>query len=172
MHIRRATTDHEIDVCFPVMSELRPHLVRPEVVALVRRMEREGGFELAFLEDDETIVAVAGYRILDDFARGRYLYVDDLVTAAAHRSRGYGSGLLDWLRAEAARRGCGRLHLDSGMQRKDAHRFYEREGLGAVSLHFAVEIASGGELVEEGATAKPDVRRSPQRAAREAGRDA
>ena len=32
--------------------------------------------------------------------------------------------------------GAGQLHLDSGKQRAEAHRFYEREGLEVSSLHF------------------------------------
>jgi GNAT superfamily N-acetyltransferase len=90
-------------------------------------------------------VAVAGFRVGESLAWGRFLYVDDLVTLPAHRSQGYGSGLLAWLRAYAAQAGCGQLHLDSGVQRKDAHRFYEREGMTAAALHFAQTIASGGQ---------------------------
>jgi hypothetical protein len=33
------------------------------------------------------------------------------------------------------------VHLDSGVQRKDAHRFYEREGMKLASFHFSQVIA-------------------------------
>ena len=39
------------------------------------------------------------------------------------------------MRARAA--GCSVLDLDSGVQRRDAHRFYMREGLTISSFHFA-----------------------------------
>ncbi|MGD8690350.1 MAG: GNAT family N-acetyltransferase, partial [Gammaproteobacteria bacterium] len=48
--------------------------------------------------------------------------------------------LLDWLVGYAASNGCDQLHLDSGTQRKDAHRFYEREGLDMTSLHFCRKV--------------------------------
>jgi GNAT superfamily N-acetyltransferase len=69
------------------------------------------------------------------------MYVDDLVTLPTHRSKGFGSALLNWLRQHARHEGCAELHLDSGMQRKDAHRFYEREGMTIAGLHFAQSIA-------------------------------
>jgi hypothetical protein len=32
------------------------------------------------------------------------------------------------------------LHLDSGVQRLDAHRFYDREGFDRTCIHFAKHI--------------------------------
>ena len=45
------------------------------------------------------------------------------------------------LKAEARRLGCGRLQLDSGSFRKDAHAFYMREGLRIEAFHFGIELA-------------------------------
>ena len=55
-------------------------------------------------------------------------------------SRGYGKARLDWLKAEALRRGCARLQLDSGTWRKDAHAFYLREGLRIEAFHFGIAL--------------------------------
>ena len=85
-------------------------------------------------------VAVAGFRVGENLAWGRHLYVDDLVTSAEHRSKGYGALLLGWLRGIAKERGCRELHLDSCVQRTDAHRFYLREGLTLSSYHFKIAI--------------------------------
>jgi GNAT superfamily N-acetyltransferase len=54
--------------------------------------------------------------------------VDDLVTDEGSRSKSYGKLMLDWLIGEAKRNGCEQIHLDSGAQRHDTHRFYFREG--------------------------------------------
>jgi GNAT superfamily N-acetyltransferase len=61
------------------------------------------------------------------------------VTTASHRSKGYGAALMAWLERCAADNGCRQLHLDSGMQRRDAHRFYRRAGMQATGLHFALD---------------------------------
>jgi len=141
MTIQLATSDADILACWPVMHELRPHLARPDFVARVRD-QQHAGYHLAFLDAGAGPVAIAGFRVLQNLAWGRFLYVDDLVTASAERSRGHGAALLAWLRAEAQRAGCAQLHLDSGVQRREAHRFYERDGMSVTAYHFAC-LANG-----------------------------
>jgi GNAT superfamily N-acetyltransferase len=75
------------------------------------------------LLEADTVHTVAGYRVGENLAWGKFLYIDDLVTDDSERSRGCGRALLAWLREEAQRQGCAQLHLDSGKQRLDAHRF-------------------------------------------------
>jgi GNAT superfamily N-acetyltransferase len=135
--IALAQTDSAIARCFPVMAQLRPHLVETDFVARVRRMQAEG-FLLAFLEEDGAVRAVAGYRYHDKLVSGKNLYVDDLVTDPAHRSRGHGRALLAWLVAEARAHDCDQLELDSGVQRAEAHRFYFRERMKISAYHFVL----------------------------------
>jgi GNAT superfamily N-acetyltransferase len=85
-------------------------------------------------------VAVAGFRLLENLAWSRFLYVDDLVTLASHRSRGHGQQVLEWLIAQAREQRCDELHLDSGVQRFGAHRFYLANRLNITSHHFALRL--------------------------------
>jgi GNAT superfamily N-acetyltransferase len=123
------------------LLELRPQYQTVE--AIVERVDdlRDGGYRLAgsFEPGEEDAAAVAGFRIGEMLAWGRYAYVDDLVTRAARRCRGHGDAVLRWVQDEARREGCGQLHLDSGVgpDRADAHRFYFRHGLVISSHHFA-----------------------------------
>ena len=133
--VRIAETDAEIAACFDVVQELRSRLVREDFVARVR-LQQQAGYRLAFIPEDGVAVAAAGFRISTFLAWGRALYVDDLVTSAQLRSHGHGKALLDWLAAHAKANGCEQLHLDSGTQRKDAHRFYLRERMEISSFHF------------------------------------
>ena len=139
MRVDTARTDGEIRSCYPVMAELRPHVPEAEFLDRVRGQMGEG-YELAFVEDGVRVCAVAGFRVAHNLAWGHFLYVDDLVTAAAGRSKGYGKALLDWLVAEARRRECEQLHLDSGVQRFAAHRFYLRERMSITSHHFELRL--------------------------------
>ncbi len=136
MTIYLAETEQAIAACFPVMLELRPHLEKAVFVKRVQEQQSQG-YLLACLEAEGAPVAVAGFRIGVNLAWGRFLYVDDLVTLSARRSHGYGKVLLTWLTEYAVKEGCAQLHLDSGMQRIDAHRFYEREGMRVAGYHFA-----------------------------------
>jgi len=138
--ITLAESDDQIRRCFPAMAELRPHVVEGEFVERVRRQQRESSYHLAFIEQSGAVRAVAGFRIAEFLAWGRILYVDDLVTASAERSRGHGKALFDWLVARAKANGCAQLHLDSGVQRFDAHRFYLRHRMSITSHHFSIQL--------------------------------
>ena len=136
---KQAITDQEVENCFEVMSELRPHLKRENFLETIRAMETEG-YKLAFIEDQGRVVAVAGYRIYTNLFMGKHLYVDDLVTASSGRSKGYGEAMVNWLRAKATEAGCNYYHLDSGTHRDQAHKFYFRQGFTIASYHFSEQL--------------------------------
>ena len=137
--IRNAESDHDIARCYAVMRQLRPHLRKADFVATVRR-QMNGGYTLAFVEEDAEIRSVAGYRIIENLFNGRILYVDDLVSDEVHRSRGHGRRLFDWLVVRAREEGCATLELDSGVQRSGAHRFYFANGMVISSFHFRLTL--------------------------------
>lgn len=98
------------------------------------------GYCLAFIPDAEMAVCVAGYRYHMMLAHGKVLYVDDLVTLPAERSRQYGRQMVDWLCRQGRAQSCDMIHLDSGVQRFDAHRFYLKMGFRISSHHFAMDL--------------------------------
>ena len=135
-----AKTAEDIRKCFPVMRELRTHITAEDDFVKRVLRQQEQGYELAFLETEGKARAVAGYRFLESLFSGKNLYVDDLVTLAADRSRGYGAELIDWLIEQARGNGCETLELDSGVQRFDAHRFYFSKRMSISSYHFRIKI--------------------------------
>jgi GNAT superfamily N-acetyltransferase len=137
--IREAATDAEVSATFPIMQQLRPHLEEEEYLELVNRLRRSG-YRLAFAAEDEKVRCVAGFRIVEFLAYGKFLYVDDLVTAEDARSEGHGKRMLAWLAGVARGEGCSTLQLDSGTQRRDAHRFYCREGMRIFGYHFSMAL--------------------------------
>lgn len=140
MDIRPCQTDAEIRACFPALHELRPHLTENEFVARVKQQMENHGYALVAVTGADQIVAVAGYRVAEYLAWGRVLYVDDLITASGNRKSGCGGALLDWLVARARTLGCAQFHLDSGVQRHDAHRLYLGRKLQITSHHFALTL--------------------------------
>jgi GNAT superfamily N-acetyltransferase len=135
-----ATTPQDVERCFPVMRELRTHIEDlPEFVERVTRQQTDG-YLLAFVESEGEVRAVAGYRYLESLFSGKFVYVDDLVTRASDRSRGFGAQLFDWLLQEARVHGCADLQLDSGVQRFDAHRFYLVKRMKIASYHFSIKV--------------------------------
>jgi len=130
----------EIRRCFQVMRELRPLLESAEEFVARVRVQQAEGFELAYLEDAGEVVTVAGFRVRHMIVSGLTMYVDDLVTGAAFRSRGHGKAMLDGLIALAKERGCATFSLDSGTHRQEAHAFYFREGMRVTSFHFETKL--------------------------------
>ena len=94
------------------------------------------GARMSVATEASDVRGVALWRVIENTYEGRRLYVDDLVTDEAHRSRGIGRMLLHHLERTARDLKCDVLALDSGTQRTDAHRFYFREGLVIPSFSF------------------------------------
>lgn len=130
----------EIERVFPVMKELRTHLDLDEFKRLVMLAHTADGYRLVSLDRGGKSVAVMGYRILHDLVHGSHLYVDDLVTAKDHRSKGYGAQLLRFAEAEARRLGLTGLRLCTGIDNEAAKKFYEREGWAVRSVAFKKKV--------------------------------
>jgi GNAT superfamily N-acetyltransferase len=131
-----AESDEEIMACFGVMNELRENLKREEFLHTIRSMKEEG-YVLSYLEPDGEVTSVAGFRICFNLAaEGKALYVYDLVTSQRHRSMGYGARLLHAVREYARERDCTVVHLDSGVFRYKAHKFYLTHGFEIRAHHF------------------------------------
>lgn len=139
MLIQLAESDSQILACFPVLAQLRPHLKQENFLAQVQR-QKQNSYQLAFLERDGQVVAVAGFWISECLSWGRFLYVYDLVVDEAVRSKGYGQNLFKWLIEFATHRDCKQLHLDSGVQRFDAHRFYLQQRMNITAHHFSLNL--------------------------------
>lgn len=134
-------TKQELRACYPVMKELRPHLTsEDEFVAQVMR-QREQSYRILAVWDNEEVVALAGYRYQENTVYGRFLYVDDLVSAEAHRGRRWGALLLEKLTVFAQEARCARLVLDTGLTNVLAQRFYFREGLLPGALRFGKALS-------------------------------
>ena len=137
--IRLAESREEIARCFPVMVQLRPKLALADFVDRVELQQREG-YHLVYLEHEGAVASVAGFRLMNVLWSGKTLYVDDLVTDASMRSRGFGEQIVQWLVALARKEGCATFSLDSGTQREQAHAFYFRQGLRITDFHFQMQL--------------------------------
>ncbi|WP_310422506.1 GNAT family N-acetyltransferase [Chamaesiphon sp. VAR_48_metabat_135_sub] len=131
-----AISIQEITDYFSVMVELRPHLELTDFIDRVQRQQQQ----FDYLQVDRMIQAVAGFRISESLAWGKFLYVDDLVSRSNNRSKGYGLKLFNWLVDYAHNQNCQQLTLDSGVQKFAAHRFYLRHRMEISSHHFTLKL--------------------------------
>ena len=137
MEVRLADSDEELKRICPVMLQLRPQYTEASLIQQMKKQRAEG-YQLAYVEEEGNILCVGGFVMGSKLAWSKHIYVDDLVTNEAHRSTGAGKCLIDWFKNHAREHGCEQLHLDSGVQRFAAHKFYLREGFVINSHHFAI----------------------------------
>lgn len=137
MNIRIASSDQDLLSLAPVLLQLRPQYNTESLISQIKKQQPDG-YQVAIVEMHNTVACVAGFVMNEKLAWGKCLYVDDLVTSETMRSRGAGKAMIAWLKHYAREQVCRELHLDSGMHRIDAHRFYDREGFDRSSLHFSI----------------------------------
>ncbi|MDQ0340808.1 GNAT superfamily N-acetyltransferase [Caldalkalibacillus uzonensis] len=123
--IKELHTRNEIIEAYPVMKQLRAHLDESSYLELVIEAQEKEGYKMLALLDDDEIVAVVGFQPMITLYYGRFVWVCDLITDANKRSKGYGEKLLTYVHEWAKENNYESVALSSGLQRVDAHRFYE-----------------------------------------------
>jgi GNAT superfamily N-acetyltransferase len=139
MTIQLAKSPDDIAKCWDVVHALRPHLVKDSFITLVQELQTEG-YHLAYVEVEGKAVSAVGYRYLHFLFCGKHIYIDDLSTLPDYRGKGYAGALLDFVAAEARKKGLNVVTLDSGHHRTTAHRLYLNKGYVISSHHFTLNL--------------------------------
>ncbi len=136
--IEQISTIEGIRACYPVMRQLRPHF--NEERTFIEQVQRQlsAGYKLACAKEEGQVRAVTGFQILEFLAWGKVLYIADLVSDLEARKNGHASKLLQWVIEQAKQENCDQVHLDSGPQRHDAHRFYLNHRFKITGHHFSL----------------------------------
>jgi GNAT superfamily N-acetyltransferase len=133
MQIREITLK-ELDIAYEVIKELR-NLSYDEFEDLIYEMRHQEYKILGLFERGE-LQTYAGVCIASNLYHKKHLYIYDLVTKASARSQKFGAEMLIYLEDYAKIFQCQKIVLSSGLQRKDAHHFYEKNGFEATSFLF------------------------------------
>jgi ribosomal protein S18 acetylase RimI-like enzyme len=113
---------------FPLLSVLRPDVREEEFLPAIVRQHAQG-YVLAGARAGGELVGLIGFREQENFSRGRYLYVDDLVVTPARQHGGVGAALLQYAVERGYAEGLRAVVLHA---RPSAIAFYERLGFKAV----------------------------------------
>lgn len=138
MTVALAESEADLRRVSAVLRQLRDSFDERTLIQQIKTQQREG-YRIAYVESGGEVLCVAGFVVATKLAWGRHIYVDDLVTAETRRSEGAGAVMIEWLKAHARELGCDQLHLDSGVQRFGAHRFYLRHEFVISSHHFSID---------------------------------
>ncbi|RFU60144.1 GNAT family N-acetyltransferase [Bacillus sp. V59.32b] len=127
MKIKELTNESEWKQAFPVMKQLRTHLDEKTYLDLVKESQEKDDYKMFALFEEGKIAAVTGFMPMVTLYNGRFIWVCDLVTDQNQRSKNYGEQLLSYVHKWAQENGYHLVSLSSGLQRADAHRFYEEK---------------------------------------------
>ncbi|MFS0645280.1 GNAT family N-acetyltransferase [Siminovitchia sp. 179-K 8D1 HS] len=125
MEMKELKTKSEILEAFSLMKQLRTHLDEKTYLELVLDAQEKDRYKMFALFDGGELAAVTGFKPMITLYYGRFVWVCDLVTDVRKRSNGYGAKLLAYVQEWAKRNQYESVALSSGLQRTDAHRFYE-----------------------------------------------
>ncbi len=139
MKIQQAATTEDLKRAYEVMKALRPHHNLESFLISIEQMFKEG-YRLMYLEDNNRVVCVAGYRFTTTLYDGLMIDFDDFVTLEDERGKGYAGQLFDHLVSMAKENGIKTIHLNSNHQRFDAHRFYLNKKMKIIAHHFRIEL--------------------------------
>ena len=135
VHLVRAET--ELSEVAEILRQLRPQYTQESLITQIRK-QQDSGYQLAYVKSGDNILCVAGFVIGEKLAWGKHIYIDDLVTNENCRSTGVGAFIIDWFKSYCKALGCQSLHLDSGVQKFPAHRFYLKNRFNIASHHFSI----------------------------------
>jgi len=144
IEIRELRTEEDINYCASAILAFRDQLPSAELIEKTLKMMREG-FRIAFIPNDTDNYAAAfiGFRCYEMYRTGKIIYIDDIFTFPAYRSRGYAGALLDHVDEIAIEMNVESVHLDSGYTLHPAHRLYLNKGFVLPCHHFSRNIKSG-----------------------------
>lgn len=137
MEVKFLDKNSDYSAVLEVFLQLRPNYDLDTLSAQIEK-QQVNGYQVVYVKSSNRVLAVAGFTVGEKLAWGKHIYIEDLVTNSNHRSTGVGKFLMDWLKTYGLEIGCEQIHLDSGVQRFPAHKFYLREGFNIASHHFSI----------------------------------
>lgn len=141
MTIRILTKKEEMLPLFPLIQQLSPNVGEADYATFLDDMLARG-YRMAavFEEASGECLGLSGIWTGTKIYSGKYMEMDNVVVSAAHRSRGIGKLLCDYLLDLARREGCRAAMLDAYLENAKAHAFYEREGFVRRGYHFIKKL--------------------------------
>lgn len=107
--------------------EIKELETKEEYIKLVEDAKKLDSYKLFALYDEGIMTSLVGFKPMITLYYGYFVWVCDLVTDSEKRSNGYGEKLLSFVEEWAKLNGYSSVALSSGLQRHNAHKFYENK---------------------------------------------
>ncbi|MHA6260123.1 N-acetyltransferase family protein [Sporosarcina sp. CAU 1771] len=130
MEIRNATID-DFDIVFGYIEQLwTANTYDKEEIRTVYTevLADENTFAFLLFDEGKARGFCHGAYFNTFWHSGKTCYLSSIISNIEDRGKGYGRKLMDHAKELAESQGCKAIVLDTGLQRKDAHRFYDIYG--------------------------------------------
>ncbi len=135
----KIATEEEIKYCYEMMHQIREDLTERDFLSAISE-QLKNGYKIVYVIQDEEIICIAGFTIGDKLSWGKYLFIEDFVTNKSIKSIEAAKALLDFIKIYAKQQKCNSIHLDSSIQKEEAHKFYLSQKMKIDSYHFSINI--------------------------------
>ena len=135
----KIATEEEIKYCYELMHQANKSLSEKDFINTISE-QIKNGYKLIYVIENKEVICVTGFIISQKLAWGKYLHIDDFVTNKSVKSTDAAKALLDFIKIYAKQQECSSIHLDSSIQREEAHKFYLNENMKIDSYHFSINI--------------------------------
>lgn len=136
MILKELHTKEEMLEQLPILNELYPTLtVEAYSKELDEMLPNNRYFQVAAFEENACI-GLTGVWIGTKLWCGKYAEIDNLVVCTAHRSKGAGKLMIDYVKEIARKEGCSMVALDSYTTNFKAHKLFYAEDFGPKGFHF------------------------------------
>ena len=135
MYIRKATAtdaEHLKTLYFEHLTHYPPKEEQDmkKWQALLSKFEQDENMQLLVLEIDGKVVSTVQMAIVENLTHNirPFAVIENVVTHAEHRGKGYASALLQKATEIAKERGCYKLFLETGSNKESTLGFYKNNG--------------------------------------------
>ena len=135
MYIRKATAtdaEHLKTLYFEHLTHYPPKEEQDmkKWQALLSKFEQDENMQLLVLEIDGKVVSTVQMAIVENLTHNirPFAVIENVVTHAEHRGKGYASALLQKATEIAKERGCYKLFLETGSNKESTLNFYKNNG--------------------------------------------
>lgn len=135
----KIATEEEIKYCYEMMHQIREDLTERDFLSAISE-QLKNGYKIVYVIQDEEIICIAGFTIGDKLSWGKHLFIEDFVTNKSIKSIEAAKALLDFIKIYAKQQKCNSIHLDSSIQKEEAHKFYLSQEMKIDSYHFSINI--------------------------------
>ena len=135
----KIASEEEIKYCYKIMNQTSKNLSEKDFISLVSE-QIKNGYKLIYVIDNNEVICVTGFVIAQKIAWGKYLHIEDFVTSKSLKSTEAAKALFDFIKIYAKQQKCTSIHLDSSVDREEAHKFYLYENMKIDSYHFSIDL--------------------------------